>query len=117
MRTRLFSIVLTLLFLLLVCSPTTFGQYAAHTQLSLPEGAKARLGKGSISEIAHSPDSSLLAVGSSIGIRLYDTETFQEIALLTGHTGAVYSVSFSPDGQTLSSGSFRTVDLWDVRTP
>ncbi|RKU30512.1 hypothetical protein C6499_06175, partial [Candidatus Poribacteria bacterium] len=96
-----------------------FAQYAAHTQLSLPEGAKARLGKGSINEIAYSPDGSLLAVASRIGTWLYDTETSEALALLTGHTGGVTNVSFSPDGTILASagGSFdRTVRLWDVGT-
>ena len=60
----------------------------------LPEDAKARLGKGLISEIAYSPDGARLAVASSIGGMgttpwLYDTQTYQEIALLTGHTDRV----------------------------
>ena len=34
---------------------------------------------------------------------------------LTGHTGAVKSLTFSPDGQTLASGSDdRTIRLWSV---
>ena len=115
MKTRLFSIVLTLLFLSVVYQPITFAQYTAHTQFNLPEGAKARLGKGRINEIAYSPDGSLLAVASSIGIWIYDTETYKELALLTGHKFAVWSLSFSPDGQTLASGSFdETIRLWDI---
>ena len=43
-------------------------------QWHLPDGAKARLGKGTISgNIAHSPDGTRLAVASAIGIWLYDT--------------------------------------------
>ena len=83
----------------------------------LPEGAIARLGKGSIEEVAFSPDGSLLAVASGIGIWFYDVATSRELALLTGHRREVNSVSFSPDGRILASGSRdNTVKLWDVAT-
>ena len=71
----------------------------AYTRWGLPEGAKARLGKGSINEIQYSPDGTRLAVASSIGIWLYDTGPYHEIALLAGHTGWVESIAFSPDGR------------------
>ena len=102
MKTQL-SLILTAFLVIFTFAPTTFAQ--DYTQWGLPEGAKARLGKGSINEIAYSPDGARLAVASSIGIWLYNTQTYQEIALLTGHTGWVSSVSFSPDGRTLATGS------------
>ena len=83
----------------------------------LPEGAIARLGKGRIEEVAFSPDGSLLAVASSIGIWFYDAATSRELALLFGHTGEVWSVTFSPDGSTLASvANDNTIKLWDVAT-
>ena len=45
---------------------------------------KSRLGKGSVEEITYAPDGSLLAVGSNIGIWLYDTKTSQELAFFAG---------------------------------
>ena len=88
MKTRLF-LILTLLIVSSLSILPCFAQYAAHTQLSPPESAKVRLGKGEINEITYSPDGSLLAIASSVGIWLYDTETSQEVAPLAEHTSSV----------------------------
>ena len=71
----------TLLILFALFSLNTFAQ--DYTQWSLPDGAKVRLGKGSINEIQYSPDGTRLAVAGSIGIWLYDTVTYQAVALFT----------------------------------
>ena len=87
------------------------------TQWSLPEDAKARLGKGKITEIQYSPDGKFLAVAGGIGIWLYDTATHQEVNLLTEHTSEVDSFAFGPDGHTIASGSVNgPITLWDRRT-
>ncbi len=105
--------IVTLLMLFTLFSVHTFAQDSA--QWSLPDGAKARIGKGSVSDIQYSPDGTLLAVGGSLGIWLYDTHTGAEGALLIEHTGSIQSVSFSPDGGTLASGSSDgTILLWDI---
>ena len=83
----------------------------------LPEGAKARLGKGAINEIVYSPDGTRLAVASSIGIWIYDAETGEELDMFTGHFDSVSSVAFSPDGNTIASGSVdNTIRLYDAHT-
>ncbi len=106
--------------LLLVCVLCVQASRAQDDNpFDLPEGALARLGKGAIGmggrAVAYSSDGTLLAVGSSLGIWLYDAHTYTEVALLTGHTGTVNSVVFSPDGKILASvtGSW-TVLLWNV---
>ena len=91
-----------LLTLFALFSPITSAQ--DYMQLSLPDGAIARVGKGNISEIHFSPDVTRAAIAGLVGIWLYDTATGQEIALLLGHTDWVASVAFSPDGKTLASG-------------
>lgn len=107
---------LLFLMLLTLFSLNTFAQ--GSPQWDLPKGVKARLGKGTIHEIQYSPDGTRLAVASGIGIWLYNTATHQEVVLLTGHTGDVFSVAFSPDGHTLATGSDDgTVLLWNRRYP
>ena len=115
MKSKCF-LILTILFVSMLVHANVSAQ--DYTQWGLPEGAKARLGKGTITgNIQYSPDGSLLAVASSIGVWLYDAETHQEINLLAGHTAQVSVVAFSPDGNTLASGSRDgTIRLWNPHT-
>ena len=113
---KLTLITLTLLLTTALALPPATAQEDS-TRWELPESETLRLGKCNINELAYSPDGKLLAVASSIGVWLYDAQTYQERAVLTGHTDGVLSVAFSPDGQTLASGSRDdTVRLWDVAT-
>jgi WD40 repeat protein len=77
-----------------------------YTQFGLPEGAKARLGKGELGKIHFSPDSSRLAVSSSIGIWFYDSQTGEELDLLSYTNGVPpFAFAFAPDGDTIASGT------------
>ncbi len=53
------------------------------TKWELPKEAKARLGKGRVNDIKFTPDGTQLAVGTSIGVWLYDANTGEETALFT----------------------------------
>ena len=126
-KTRLFFI-LTLLIISSGSILPVFAQYPAHTQFSLPEGAKARLGKGNMplhntgASIQYSPDGTRLAIATNIGVWLYDARSGKEIALFVKDmisfnpsATAAFGVSFSPDSKTLASAGGR-VNLWDVET-
>ena len=76
-----------------------------YTQWSLPEGAKARLGKGSITgNIAYSPDGTRLVVPSSIGIWIYDAHNLEEVSLINEHKGFdCAAIGFTLSGSMLTS--------------
>ena len=126
MKTQALRFTLILLSNLTLSTLTTVSvaQTQDYSRVNLPDGAIVRLGKGGVSYedrgIAFSPDGSRLAVATSIGIWLYDVETFDDPALLTGHTGKVTAVVFSSDGKKLASvaGMYwpRMLKLWDVKT-
>ena len=109
------AFVVTILLLIYTLFPY-IGIAQDHTQWNLPEGAKARFGKGWIQSISFSPDGTRIAAASSAGIWIYDAHTGAELALLAGHEGGVGSVAFSPDSQTLASGGYGEILLWDVET-
>ena len=73
MKKTLLFIFLILLIVSIVYLPICFAR--DYTTWGLPEGAKVRLGKGRIRDIQFNPDSSQIAVASSIGIWFYDAKT------------------------------------------
>ena len=115
MKTKIFSIFLTLLLFSSVYLLPSLAQ--DYTQWHLPEGAKARIGKGGVSELTYSPDGSQLAVGTELGIWIYDTHAGTEIDWLTpdpSNPTYVTSVTYSPDGRSLAAGGSHRVYLWDA---
>ena len=86
-----------------------------YAQWKLPKAAKARLGKGGINEIQFSPDGTLLAVGSNVGVWLYDVETGEEKSLFSSRV--CEALRFSPDGRFLTSSARGTlIQLWEIAT-
>lgn len=115
--------------LYLIACPLLFAQTGetadTYPQWELPKAAKVRLGKGDINAIQFSPNGTQLAVGTDIGVWLYDVETGEEISLFAG---ICESIAFSPEGRFLvnSGGDYfsnlggsrweKKVELWEVAT-
>ena len=87
-----------------------------YTQWELPDGAIARLGKGRINDMEYSPDGTILAVATTIGIWIYDTETYQERKLLTRSHQEMEKVHFESDGTVLVGTEMfsNKVTRWDI---
>ncbi len=85
------------------------------TTWALPEGAIARLGRGTGSQFAISPDRRYLAVGTAIGVWLYELSKLSPIALWETERGVISELNFSPNGKRLAVGNIDGhVKIWDV---
>lgn len=85
----------------------------------LPPAALIRslaLPRGALLACAISPDGTRVAGAGDDGrIRLWDTRSGRELAVLVGHTGWVRRLVFLPDGRRLASaGLDRRLRLWDL---
>lgn len=122
MKNRLFSILLALfitpLFLSCGLPPNSFEDPMHDPQQgNIYDGTKVSTEKIKINDIKYSPDGAKFAVATSIGILLYDTQTYGKPNLLKGHSGRAWSVAFSPDGKTLASAApYNTIRLLDRNT-
>jgi WD40 repeat protein/mono/diheme cytochrome c family protein len=68
---------------------------------------KFEMQDGPILALAFSPDGSRVAVaGEAPDVRIYDPETGERTATLTGHKGGIYAVTYSPDGKRIATGGF-----------
>ena len=94
----------------------------AQTGQELPTlqggGGRVALGPGNRQgpRLALSPDGRRLASASGqVGTKVWDTQTGEELLLLSAPIGSVESVFFSPDGHRLAGGNWDgTVTIWDA---
>ena len=87
------------------------------TTWALPEGAIARLGRGSVRDMAFSPDRQYFAVASAIGLWLYELPTLSPIALWNTERGMTGSITFSPDSRRIVMCTFaENVIVWDIQS-
>ncbi len=107
-----------LIIILLIVAIHSSSHSQDNTQVGLPEGAIARLGKGGINVMQFSPDGKHLAVGTDICVWLYHLPTGKETPLFDEQLEEINSLAFSPDGKILASGGLtnNVIQLWDLST-
>jgi hypothetical protein len=76
----------------------------------VPQGARARLGRGKINQIAVSPDGKTIAVAGETGLFLLTADTFQKIWSVPTRMG-IDSISFNSDGKTLATISLNKTEV------
>ena len=109
------KIYLLVVIYLLISTPFLSNVYAQdHSELDLPDGAKARFGKGWVRDIEFSPDGSQLAVATTTGIWIYDSHTGKQINRFEEHMGGANAISYSRNGQLLAAAhQDETIRLWE----
>jgi WD40 repeat protein/serine/threonine protein kinase len=74
----------------------------------------ARWGKGNMTGLAYSPDGTLVAVASSLGIHIYSANSLEEMRFIDADVW-ISSVAFSFDAEVVASGvRDGTIRLWRV---
>ena len=75
------------------------------TTWELPDGAIARLGQGLIFGMAFSHDNASLAVGTRVGVWMYELDTMQPLTLFETERGMISNVVLSPDGKWVATSN------------
>lgn len=96
--------------------PVPVGSFECDaTSWELPEGAITRLGKGNSVTMTLSPDGTHLAIGSYLGLWLYDVTNRTPLSLWEVGT-KISSVAFSACGEWLATSSWGgPIKIWDVK--
>ena len=78
--------------------------------------AERIVGRSEMLAVAFSPDGQRMVTGGyDPGISVWDTQHFEELVQLKGHSYYVFRLAFSPDGERLhSAGGDGAVRVWDT---
>jgi len=78
------------------------------------------LHRGAVYEVEFSPQGTYLAtVGDERRVRIWETETWEELPAIEGHTGTIFALAFSPAEDlvvTGAGGDDPSIRLWDLST-
>lgn len=70
-------------------------------------------GRGTVERVVHAPDGRLVAVASSRGVYLYDSETLADVRFIPT-AGRTYGVAFSPEGSRVAALTEASTEVYRV---
>ena len=112
------SLIAVILCLTIYFAPT-LAQDSQRTVISTTNAqqvAKIKtIGRGTVSDLAWSPDGNTLALATGLGVWLYDTSNYNATPLLLGNQEIGASrIAYSPDGTKLAVRTGEGIMLWDI---
>ena len=76
-----------------------------------------QLGKGGITDIAYVADGTKIVVATTMGVKIYDAITYQNIPILTDKNRYITCLDVSTDGNTFVEGDMKGgIYVWDAIT-
>ncbi len=74
----------------------------------------ARWGKGTLKAITYSPDGKQILAGTSVGMYVFDAETWDELPYLPVNSPVWDNLVFSSNGKLIGTASFSEIMIWNV---
>ena len=71
---------------------------------------------GEVTDLAFSPNGSYLVTTGRRNGFVWDTRTWQQLHVLTGHEAAITDVAFAPDGRVVTGSVDSSARVWDPAT-
>lgn len=70
-----------------------------------------------VSNVAFTPDSKRIVLSGDTAVKVWDVESGNLIATMSGHTGPIWSLALSHEGERLATGSEdHTTRIWDTES-
>ncbi len=84
---------------------------------SIAQDPSIQLGKGGITDIAYVADGTKLVVATTMGLKIYDTISYENIPIHTDKNRWITCIDVSTDGNTFVEGDMKGgIYVWDANT-
>jgi WD40 repeat protein len=92
------------------------GQAAARVYSATGDPIQSVQQPGELTDLAYSPNGRYLVTTGRRNGFVWDTQTWVQLHVLSGHTAAITDVVFAPDGRVVTSSIDSSARIWDPAT-